>query len=257
MKSVKCFECGLISWVDAEFCKRCGASLQESASDQMAPAQHYAGFNGPAVRQSRAGLKKGLAIASLVIGIIGFFSAGILLVGAAVGIIMATVAMSKARRYPDEYGGREFATAGLITNIVSVVSILPIAIIAAIAIPNLLASRRAANEGSAMASMRRIHSAEESYYAQHGRYGLMEDLVADELVAPEYASGPRSGYKFTIDGLSGRRFQVTAIPSEYPMSGSRSFYLDQSGVIRGADKRGGTASSSDPAVDGYYSNSNY
>ncbi len=43
-----------------------------------------------------------------------------------------------------------------------------IGIIAAIAIPNLLASRRAANEGSAQASLRTIHSSEATYQATFG-----------------------------------------------------------------------------------------
>ncbi len=48
-----------------------------------------------------------------------------------------------------------------------------IGIIAAIAIPNLLASKRAANEGSAVASMRTITSAEATYAATTGggQYG--------------------------------------------------------------------------------------
>ena len=53
-----------------------------------------------------------------------------------------------------------------------------IGIIAAIAIPNLLASRRAANEGSALASMRVIFSAEATYQstAGAGSYGSLADL---------------------------------------------------------------------------------
>ncbi|HJP95668.1 MAG TPA: prepilin-type N-terminal cleavage/methylation domain-containing protein, partial [Pyrinomonadaceae bacterium] len=43
-----------------------------------------------------------------------------------------------------------------------------IGIIAAIAIPNLLASRRAANEGSAQSSLRTIHSAQATYQATSG-----------------------------------------------------------------------------------------
>ena len=44
-----------------------------------------------------------------------------------------------------------------------------IGIIAAIAIPNLLASRRAANEGSAQSSLRTIHSSQATYQATTGQ----------------------------------------------------------------------------------------
>src|SRR6202158_5508633 len=59
-----------------------------------------------------------------------------------------------------------------------------IGIIAAIAIPNLLASRRAANEGSAQQSLRTMSSAEATYRstAGNGSYGAVSDLVTQNLV---------------------------------------------------------------------------
>src|SRR5205085_3841529 len=59
-----------------------------------------------------------------------------------------------------------------------------IGIIAAIAIPNLLASRRAANEGSAQQSLRTMASAEATYKstAGNGDYGPVSSLVAQTLV---------------------------------------------------------------------------
>ena len=74
-----------------------------------------------------------------------------------------------------------------------------IGIIAAIAIPNLLASRRAANEGSAEQSLRTISSAEATYQstAGGGSYGTMNDLGSQSLVDSVLASGQKSGYNFT------------------------------------------------------------
>src|SRR5436190_14340728 len=59
-----------------------------------------------------------------------------------------------------------------------------IGIIAAIAIPNLLASRRAANEGSAEQSLRTISSAEATYQntAGNGTYGTLTFLMNQSLV---------------------------------------------------------------------------
>src|SRR5687767_15515591 len=58
------------------------------------------------------------------------------------------------------------------------VVVIIIAIVAAIAIPNLLASRRAANEASAISSLRTIHSAEVTYFATSGANTNYGDLAA-------------------------------------------------------------------------------
>src|SRR5215510_5627400 len=77
-----------------------------------------------------------------------------------------------------------------------------IGIIAAIAIPNLLASRRAANEGSAIATMRVIFSSEATYQATAGAgaYGSLANLntagLVDAVVANSAVTA-KSGYVFT------------------------------------------------------------
>src|SRR2546423_6570853 len=76
-----------------------------------------------------------------------------------------------------------------------------IGIIAAIAIPNLLASRRAANEGSAQQSLRTMASAEATYKstAGNGSYGAVSDLVAQTLIDSTLGGGVKSGYNFTTN----------------------------------------------------------
>src|ERR1700674_5877529 len=79
-----------------------------------------------------------------------------------------------------------------------------IGIIAAIAIPNLLASRRAANEGSAQSSLRTIHSSEAVYQATqgNGNFGTLANLMPQTLVdsvlgQTSAAASAKSGYVFT------------------------------------------------------------
>ena len=71
-----------------------------------------------------------------------------------------------------------------------------IGIIASIAIPNLLASRRAANEGSALSAMRSLHSAETTYLntAGAGNYGTLGDLGTERLIDQTLSLGTKSGY---------------------------------------------------------------
>jgi prepilin-type N-terminal cleavage/methylation domain-containing protein len=119
-----------------------------------------------------------------------------------------------------------------------------IGIIAAIAIPNLLASRRAANEGSALASMRVIFSSEATYQATNGG-GLYGDLTAMgnnglvDSVVVNSATTPKSGYKFTaatvdVNGNTASGFDAKTEPSTYggiSATGTRSFGVTETGVM--------------------------
>src|SRR5882762_11600438 len=75
-----------------------------------------------------------------------------------------------------------------------------IGIIAAIAIPNLLASRRAANEGSAQQSLRTLHSSEATYQATsgNGNFTDLTGLLGGGLIDATLGSGTKSGYKFAV-----------------------------------------------------------
>jgi type IV pilus assembly protein PilA len=115
-----------------------------------------------------------------------------------------------------------------------------IGIIAAIAIPNLLASRRAANEGSAQQSLRTMSSAEATYYstAGNGNYGAVQDLVTQSLVDSVLGGGAKSGYNFTtgaVPAASTTAFVIAAAPvisSGVTATGTREFCIDQTGVLR-------------------------
>src|SRR3712207_8206863 len=77
--------------------------------------------------------------------------------------------------------------------------VLIIGIIAAIAIPNLLAARRSANEGSAISSLRTLHGAEMTYQATkgNGNYGTRANLQTEGFVDSVLGSGQKSGYNFS------------------------------------------------------------
>ena len=257
MKSTKCVECGFVGWSDVEHCKACGAQLGQRSHDLPSPTPVYNSsyYNEP---EQEEGQKKGLAVAALVFGIIGFFTAGLIGIGAIVGIILACMALSRIKQDPWQYGGRGLAIAGLVLNIVSVVTVVPTGIIAAIAIPNLLASRRAANEASAQSSLRTLHAAEATYQATRGagKFGTLNELAADNLIDFPLASGTKNGYRFTVEVTNDETtypgFSVVArpmTPSGVSASGTRSFYIDETGVIRGAVNSGGLATKEDLPVN--------
>jgi prepilin-type N-terminal cleavage/methylation domain-containing protein len=116
-----------------------------------------------------------------------------------------------------------------------------IGIIAAIAIPNLLASRRAANEGSAQATMRTLTGAEATYQATAGagNFASLGGLNAQGLVDSVLASGQKSGYAFVatptnINGTTPASYLTTAstlVASGITATGTRNFVSDETGVI--------------------------
>ena len=118
-----------------------------------------------------------------------------------------------------------------------------IGIIAAIAIPNLLASKRAANEGSAQSSMRTIHSSEAVYQATagNGQFGTLNNLMTQNLVDSVLGAGSKSGYTFeclaaNLDAGPPATFYATSIPSNtaaVTRTGNRSFTIAEDGILRG------------------------
>jgi type IV pilus assembly protein PilA len=119
-----------------------------------------------------------------------------------------------------------------------------IGIIAAIAIPNLLASRRSANEASAIASMRTIGSSQATYSTSlgAGNYGTLANLNTGGLIDGVLggANPQKSGYNFACTQVPGSatvapQYDLTAVPQQFGTgfsgTGSRSFYTNEAGVI--------------------------
>jgi type IV pilus assembly protein PilA len=118
-----------------------------------------------------------------------------------------------------------------------------IGIIAAIAIPNLLASRRAANEGSAQSSLRTIHSSQATYQATAGNGAYAANLGALNtagLIDSVLSAGAKSGYDFTVVEQAGTGatavFGAVAYPtttSGVSQTGTRRFGITEVGVLYG------------------------
>ena len=125
-----------------------------------------------------------------------------------------------------------------------------IGIVAAIAIPNLLSSRRAANEASAMASLRVLHGATMTYSVSMGSgnfAGLantvgissLTDLYNAQLIDPALATGFKASYAFVGDrspaaGALPATFYFAANPtgSGLAIGGSRRLGIATEGVLK-------------------------
>jgi type IV pilus assembly protein PilA len=115
-----------------------------------------------------------------------------------------------------------------------------IGIIASIAIPNLLASRRAANEGSAQSSMRTLSSCEATYQYTYGNgaYTDVATLGMRTLTDSVLSTGTKSGYNFVFTPEAGPPAQywgyaVPVTTSGIGQTGTRRFAIAEDAVLRG------------------------
>ena len=115
-----------------------------------------------------------------------------------------------------------------------------IGIIAAIAIPNLLASRRAANEASAIGGTRTIVTAQTEYDFTNVNQlyaNSLGTLLTANLIDPQLATGTKSGYSyvtFATTTTAPDQFIVSCRPtvtSGVTRTGERGFEADETGVI--------------------------
>ena len=121
-----------------------------------------------------------------------------------------------------------------------------IAIIAAIAIPNLLRSQMSANEASAIGSLRTIVTAETQFLSSGSaltnnvpQYGTLTALFTavppfiDMVLGANIATPTKSGYGFNFavgTSTAAPSFTCNANAST-ARSGSRNFFIDNSGVL--------------------------
>ena len=177
--------------------------------------------------------RKGLAITSLALGIIGIPTLGLCFVGGIAGIILGVMALNKIKKDPTRFTGRGLAIAGIIISSLSLVLAIPIA--AAIAIPNLLKSKQLSHELSAVSDVRKIGQAQVLYSMTegNGKYADLRTLGALGMIDEELASGEKFGYRFAsepVESGSQPMFDTTAVPVS-PVTGNRSFGSNETYVI--------------------------
>jgi prepilin-type N-terminal cleavage/methylation domain-containing protein len=142
-----------------------------------------------------------------------------------------------------------------------------ILIIAALAIPNLLRARIAANEASAANSIRKITTAEVAYASAYPTIGYAAALI--DLGGPAVgcnpssasacildsilSSGTKSGYKFVAIGIpqgaaTNSAFVAGSAPSSFNMTGVQNFCAVTDGVLRSLNQPGGAAPATNQAT---------
>jgi len=108
-----------------------------------------------------------------------------------------------------------------------------IAIIAAIAIPNLLRSRMQSNESASIGNLRTINGSEVAFHSANNQYAITFDQLT--TATPPFLDGnwaaAKSGYNFALGGTV-NNFTANADPVVVGTTGNRYFFVDASGVLR-------------------------
>ena len=122
-----------------------------------------------------------------------------------------------------------------------------ITIIAVVSIPSFLAAKKASNEAAAISAMRALSSAQSQYRTRYGSYASIPDLTATGTIDTSFSDGARNGFSFSVLASSQDAWSVMASPLEIGVTGDRSFFVDESGVLRFAP--GMSATSADMPID--------
>ncbi|MGH9774063.1 MAG: DUF4190 domain-containing protein [Candidatus Acidiferrales bacterium] len=241
-----CPICGKENPDDAQACASCGSAL--------APAS---GAPAPPVFTTTP-QTSGKAIGSLICGILFPF-----LPAAIVAVILGHLALSEIRKSAGRIAGRGIATAGLVLGYMGL-AVIPLLIIAAIAIPNLLRSRNLANEAVAAGTLRNMTQAAVTYYSEHnngyapslgalgGPAGAVTASCDNALLIDNILSNNGSGDTATKDGYiftytpgpatgidvagctnqGATSYTIVAVPEVFGSTGRKGFFVDETGVIR-------------------------
>lgn len=221
--STFCAACGNSMTADDKFCRVCGRQAAAGAATPISPT-------GPAETSPKA-------IISLVCGLLFFVPLAFI-----AAIVFGHLGLSDIKKSAGRLKGEGMAIAGLILGYLWIASVPVILIIAAIAIPNLLRARMAANESSALAGITTIVTSEVSYAVSHPEEGFTCSLSALEkagLISGPLASGQKTGYAFELtsctpaDGAGANtKYQVVAYPVRLNQTGVRAFCSDESAVVK-------------------------
>jgi type IV pilus assembly protein PilA len=215
-------------------CPYCGAAAAPVAPMVPVPSQPV--WAGPPQNS-------GKALASLICSLVFFlwpFSS-------LAAVILGHVSLSEIKRSAGRITGQGLAIAGLVLGYIGVT--FGFLIVAAIAIPNLLRARMAANEASAVGALRTYNTAMVAYSAACPDIGYPQSLenlgpgsrdcqhldVVDVQLGAQFPV--KNGYRFYYERRGGsssvvNRYVLAADPVTPGTTGMRHFFTDETGVIR-------------------------
>ena len=104
------------------------------------------------------------------------------------------------------------------------------------------------NERCTILNIRALDNAEMTYFALNGSYTGLAQLANAGLISATLGAGQLNGYSISAVTFSQTTFKISAVPQTYGTTGIRSFFVNETGVIRAADHQGGPANENDPPI---------
>jgi hypothetical protein len=182
--------------------------------------------------------RKGLAVASQIIGIVSLITCSFFLVGMITGLVFGIVALRRAKKQPDLYAGEEEAKAGIELSTLSFISV----VIVVVSLFYFRMPQDRAREMAAMREVQAIGTAQLLYSITKGkgRFTNLHTLGQERLIDATLATGQKGGYIFTsepVEGSDKPMYDTTARPSSTGMFGigNLSFYSNETEIVYDAD----------------------
>ena len=240
-----CIHCGTQNRDEAQYCVKCGQPI----TGPTASAAPGSGPQPPLNTEPAEPKTSGKAIGSLICGFFAWT-----LPAAVAAIVLGHISRSEIRKSAGRLKGAGLAMTGLVFGYIGV-SLIPILIGAAIIIPNLLRSRIAANEASAVGSIRTIVTAQTTYISKFPDKGYACNLMhlggtgntpqSAGLIDSNLSGGEKNGYRFFLR-CDNNGYMVAARPSWPGSTGTRTFCSDETAVIRSAKSSAQNCFQGDP-----------
>jgi hypothetical protein len=114
-------------------------------------------------------------------------------------------------------------------------------------VKSLTKAKAASAQSEAVGKLRWIGSAEATYYAENERFATLEELRQTNMISSDFEPG--AGYRLELTVTNGGKgFSASITPAEYGKPARDSYFMDESYVIRYADRQGAAATATDPVV---------
>ncbi len=105
-------------------------------------------------------------------------------------------------------------------------------VLVTLAIPNILSSRRVANEGAAVANLRTINNACQLYNINKETFPELLEIMVPDYLDSEISGGRKQGYQYIYTLVDQDHFTINANPTSTGLLKGKFYFMDDSGVVR-------------------------
>jgi competence protein ComGC len=143
--------------------------------------------NDPSLASAPAPKNNNLAVTSLVLGILSVLACGVGIIFSIPGVITGIMGLRRVKSSQGSQKGHGLAVTGIVLSAVSLVMLPIIGLLAAVAIPNFVKAREAAQRNACLVNMRMIDASKEQWRVENNK-AVGDAIEAADLFGPGKAS---------------------------------------------------------------------